>query len=237
MSRVTDSEINRFFGNLVSKRASNIVDGDRSTKGRPNGRKPIAFDDVTLVRQFRQGDMESFSLLVAKYQDRIYNMLLRMCGRAADAEELAQEAFLRAMERIEQFHGRSKFYTWLFRIAANLAISHRRRSGRIKFHSLTAPDDYDSRASDALTSATAAQRQTGPQEAAIAAETNRQVMAALGELDEEFRLVVVLRDIEEMDYAQVADVMNVPVGTVKSRLHRARLMLRDRLRGLLNHDE
>jgi RNA polymerase sigma-70 factor (ECF subfamily) len=224
----------------VAKRASNSMEGDRGAKGAKGGaggRKPIAFDDLTLVQRFRQGDMESFSLLVAKYQDRIYNMLLRMCGRAADAEELAQEAFLRAMERIGQFHGRSKFYTWLFRIAANLAISHRRRGGRIKFHSLTGPEDGDSSAGDVLTSGLAAKRQGGPHEAAVAVETNERVMVALGELDDEFRLVIVLRDIEEMDYAQVADVMNVPVGTVKSRLHRARAMLRDRLRGLLDDYE
>ncbi len=224
----------------MAKRASNSVEGDRGVKGAKgggDGRKPIAFDDVTLVRRFRQGDMESFSLLVAKYQDRIYNMLLRMCGRPADAEELAQEAFLRAMERIGQFHGRSKFYTWLFRIAANLASSHRRRSGRIKFHSLSGPEDGDSSSTDALTSEMAARCQIGPQEAAVAAEMNQHVMSALGKLDDEFRLVIVLRDIEEMDYAQVADVMNVPVGTVKSRLHRARAMLRDRLRGLLDDYE
>ena len=221
----------------MTKRTSNSVDGDRGAKGGPDGRKPIAFDDLTLVQRFRQGDIESFSLLVEKYQDRIYNMLLRMCGRPADAEELAQEAFLRAMERIGQFHGRSKFYTWLFRIAANLAISHRRRGGRIKFHSLTGPEDGDSSGSDALTSGLAAKRQGGPQAAAVAAETSEYVMEALGELDDEFRLVVVLRDIEEMDYAQVADVMNVPVGTVKSRLHRARALLRDRLRGLLDDYE
>ncbi len=224
----------------MTEKTSNSVEGDRGVKGAnggPGGRKPIAFDDATLVQRFRQGDMESFSLLVAKYQDRIYNMLLRMCGRPADAEELAQEAFLRAMERIGQFRGKSKFYTWLFRIAANLAISHRRRSGRIKFHSLSGPEDGDSGGGDALTAMMAEKRHIGPQEAAVAAETNQRVMLALGELDEEFRLVIVLRDIEEMDYAQVADVMNVPVGTVKSRLYRARGMLRDRLRGLLDDYE
>jgi len=213
------------------------MEGDRGAKGVSEGRKPIAFDDLTLVQRFRQGDMESFSLLVAKYQDRIYNMLLRMCGRPDDAEELAQEAFLRAMERIGQFHGRSKFYTWLFRIAANLAISQKRRGGRIKFHSLSGPEGSDSSAGDAITSPLAARRQSGPQEAAITAETHQRVMDALAELDDEFRLVVVLRDIEEMDYAQVADVMNVPLGTVKSRLHRARIMLRDRLRDLLDDYE
>ena len=132
------------------------MDGDRGAKsagGGPEGPRSIAFDVLTLVKRFRQGDMESFAVLVAKYQDRIYNMLLRMCGRAADAEELAQEAFLRAMERIGQFHGKSKFYTWLFRIAANLASSHRRRSGRIKFHSLSGPEDGAPGGGDALTRA------------------------------------------------------------------------------------
>jgi RNA polymerase sigma-70 factor (ECF subfamily) len=224
----------------VAKRASNSMAGGRGAKGArggPDGLKPIAFDDQTLVQRFRQGDMESFSLLVAKYQDRVYNMLLRMCGRPADAEELAQEAFLRAMERIGQFHGRSKFYTWLFRIAANLAISHRRRGGRIKFHSLTGPDDGDSSGEDALGLNLVFKQQSGPPEAAAAAEMNEYVMAALAELDDEFRLVIVLRDIEEMDYSQVADVIDVPVGTVKSRLHRARAMLKDKLRGLLDDYE
>ena len=221
----------------MTKRTSNNMDGDRGAESAPDGRKPIAFDDLTLVQRFRQGDMESFSLLVAKYQDRIYNMLLRMCGEPADAEELAQETFLRAMERIGQFQGRSKFYTWLFRIAANLAISHKRRGGRIKFHSLSGPEDGDSSAGDAITSPLAAKRQSGPQETAVAAETHQRVMDALGELDDEFRLVIVLRDIEEMDYAQVADVMNVPLGTVKSRLHRARMMVRDRLKDLLDDYE
>jgi RNA polymerase sigma-70 factor (ECF subfamily) len=213
------------------------MDGDRDAKGDPERREPIASDDLALVQRFRQGDKDAFSLLIVKYQDRIYNMLLRMCGQPADAEELAQEAFLRAMERIEQFRGKSKFYTWLFRIAANLAISHRRRGARIKFHSLSGPEDGDSSSGDARTSPLAARRQSGPQEAAVAAETNQRVMDALGELDEEFRLVIVLRDIEDMDYAQVADVMNVPMGTVKSRLHRARTILRDSLRDLLDDHE
>jgi len=225
-----------FFGNLVTYRASNILAGQGGAAARRQASaKPIAFDDVALVQQFRKGDMESFSLLVAKYQDRIYNMLFRMCGRPADAEELAQDTFLRAMERIGQFRGRSKFYTWMFRIAANLAISRRRRDGRIRFHSLSGTDEYDDGGS-ALTASTAARPEPGPRAAAIAAETNERVMAALDELDEEFRVVVVLRDIEEMDYAQVADVLDVPVGTVKSRLHRARCILKDKLKGLMNGD-
>ena len=102
---------------------------------------PIAFEDAVLVDRFRRGDMQAFGALVAKYQDRIFNLVLRMCPNRAEAEELAQESFLRAIERIDQFRGQSRFYTWLFRIATNLTLSHRRRAGRIKFRSIDSLED------------------------------------------------------------------------------------------------
>lgn len=177
--------------------------------------------------------MHAFGLLVAKYQDRIYNMVFRMCASRADAEELAQEAFLRAMERIEQFRGQSRFYTWLFRIAANLTISHRRRSRRVKFRSLTHSEEYDGTQAEDLTAVVAQQRSPGPVTAAVTAEINDRVDQAIDELDDDFRIVVVLRDIEELDYAEIAGVLDLPIGTVKSRLHRARCMLRDKLADLM----
>ena len=177
--------------------------------------------------------MRAFGLLVAKYQDRIFNMVLRMCPQRAVAEELTQEAFLKALERLGQFRGQSKFYTWLFRIAANLAISHRRRAGRVRFQSLTGPEEFENSQADRLTAAQAAKRQAGPLETAISGENRRRIALALDELDEEFRLVVILRDIEEMDYAEIATVTGLPVGTVKSRLHRARCALREKLRDLI----
>ncbi|KKL16836.1 hypothetical protein LCGC14_2491570, partial [marine sediment metagenome] len=106
------------------------------------GGQTISFEDATLVERARSGDMQAFGALVAKYQDRVFNMVYRMCGRREDAEELSQEAFLKALEKITQFRSQSSFYTWLFRIAANLVISHRRRSGRITFHTLD-PSDAD----------------------------------------------------------------------------------------------
>jgi len=177
--------------------------------------------------------MRAFGLLVAKYQDRIFNMVLRMCPQRAVAEELTQEAFLKALQRLNQFRGHSKFYTWLFRIAANLTISHGRRAGRVRFQSLTGPEEFEGSQADRLTAAQAARRQPGPQEAAMSAENRRRIAQALDELDEEFRLVVILRDMEEMDYAEIAAVTGLPVGTVKSRLHRARCALRDKLRDLV----
>jgi len=219
-----------FFGNLVTEQASNILAGDEALTGGKAARPAtISLDDADLVERCRKGDMQAFGILVTKYQARVFNMIFRMCGRRADAEELAQEVFLKALERLDQFRGQSKFYTWLFRIAANLTISHRRRNGRIKFQSLTRCDDYDGAQAESLTAELAERRTANPGTNAISAETADIVAAALDELDNEYRLVVVLRDIEGMDYARIGEVLELPVGTVKSRLHRARCLLRNKL--------
>jgi RNA polymerase sigma-70 factor (ECF subfamily) len=194
--------------------------------------RTIVFDDDALVERCRKGDMQAFGSLVAKYQDRVLNLIFRMVGRWADAEELAQETFLKALERIGQFRGHSGFYTWLFRIAANLAISHRRRAGRIHFGPLGGTEDLDQTQAHSLTADLAARREASPPAAAQAAEEAKRVMQALEGLDDEFRLVLVLRDVEDMDYAQIAKVLELPAGTVKSRIHRARCLLKDALSDL-----
>jgi len=223
-----------FSGNQVKRKASNIV---ARTKGGGDEEvvagRAISFEDAALVERSQKGDMEAFGTLVAKYQDRVFNMVYRMCGRREDAEELAQEAFLKALEKMAQFRGQSRFYTWLFRIAANLVISHRRRGVRIKFQSLSAPEELGRTQAGTLTTPTAAGRELSPPDAAMSAETQRRVALALEELDDEMRIMVVLRDVEDMDYSQMAEVLGVPVGTVKSRLHRARLALKEKLADLV----
>lgn len=227
------SDGREFFGNLLTKPASNMLAEDPMTAPpHPAARGTIVFEDAALVDRSRKGDMQAFGSLVAKYQDRIYNLVLRMCGRPSDAEELAQETFLKALERISQFRGTSQFYTWLFRIAANLTISHRRRVGRVKFQSLTGSEEFEESQAAALTAAMAQRREPAPETHAMSAETNRRVMQALEELDDEFRLVVLLRDVEDMDYSEIAQVLGLPSGTVKSRLHRARCILKERLADL-----
>jgi RNA polymerase sigma-70 factor (ECF subfamily) len=216
----------------VSHQASKQVSRDKDASA-GDGEGVIAFDDRTLVDRSRRGDMRAYGALVAKYQERIYNLIYRMCSRRADVEELAQETFLKALERIGQFRGNSQFYTWLFRIAVNLTISHRRRAGRIRFHSMTGPEEYDEVGSDSLTARLAQRRDAPPDRSAMAGEASGRIAQALDELDEEFRIVVALRDIEDMDYASIADVIGVPVGTVKSRLHRARGLLRQKLGDLV----
>ncbi len=214
--------------------ASKQLVGDSTGGGSGRGAKgKVAFDDDVLVERCKKGDMEAFGLLVAKHQDRIFNTIYRICGHRADAEELAQDVFLKVLERIGQFRGGSHFYTWLYRIAVNTTISHRRRAGRVKFGSLSGPPGFENSQAGALTAKLAERRQSGPAAAAVAAETHRRVIDALETLDDEFRLVVVLRDVEEMNYAQISRVLDVPVGTVKSRLHRGRTLLREKLADLV----
>ena len=208
--------------------------GERSEERAGGESSEMVFDDAALVQRTRKGDMRAFGMLVAKYQDRVFNLTLRMCPRHAEAEELAQETFLRALERIGQFRGNSSFYTWLFRIGANLTLSHRRRVGRVRFQSLSGPEESGGTQADHLTSAMAAKRQMDPPTAAIAGETRRRILEALEELDDDFRLVVLLRDVEEMNYDEIAQVTGLPLGTVKSRLHRARCLLKQSLADLMD---
>lgn len=191
----------------------------------------IPLDDAAILKRCREGEVAAFGQLVHKYQDRLFNAILRMCGNRDDAEELCQETFVKALESLGRFREDSGFYTWLFRIGMNLTISHRRRGGRVKFHSLepAGQDDGTSRSAAVL----ADQRGLDPAEEVARNDADRRVLEALAELAEDFRAVVILRDIEDMDYEQISRVLDVPVGTVKSRLYRARCMLHEKLKDTL----
>lgn len=226
--------LSQISGNMAANKASKLASQTQPVGQEASSRRTVAFEDDELVLRCQDGDMQAFGSLVAKYQDRVYNLMFRMVGRRALAEELAQEAFLKALERIGQFRRASRFYTWLFRIAANLAISHRRRAVRVRFHSLSGPEDGDGNLADPLTAGIAERRDPGPEAMAMSQETRERISAALCELDEEFRIVVVLRDREGLDYAEIAEVLDLPVGTVKSRLHRGRNLLREKLIDLID---
>lgn len=179
--------------------------------------------DAALVERVRSGEAAAFDELVVKYQDRVFNTCYRMCGNHADAADLAQTAFIQAYRALHTFRGRSGFFTWMFRIAANVTLSHRRRRGP-RLVSQVPDGDHP------VTQHAAGPRDGDGFEAVEREETRRRLEAALARLDEEFRIVVVLKDVEEMDYAAIADTLDLPLGTVKSRLHRGRMMLRDLLR-------
>lgn len=185
--------------------------------------------DPELVQACCDGQAEAFQELVLRYQDRTYNAVLRMVVSPEDARDVVQEAFLKAYENLGQFRGASGFYTWLFRIAVNLALTLRRRSTRLK---LVRPLDD---AAEVQLSQTQAGRlaQASPEAAMETAERDRFISQALEELDGEHRAAIVLRDIEGLDYQTIASILDVPPGTVKSRIHRARMVLRDRLKDVI----
>ncbi len=188
-----------------------------------------AADEAVLVESARSGDMNAFSRLVVQYQDRVLNTCWRLSGRLEDAEDLTQETFLKALESIGAFRGQSGFYTWLFRIAVNVSISHRRRKGRMPRLSLYAGDGQGELAE----TLPAGSKALDPSARLSAQEMQRLVQDGLDSLDDDHRAVVVLRDLEGFDYRQIAEIIEAPEGTVKSRLHRARMELRDRLKDVL----
>jgi len=194
----------------------------------------INIDDSVLVQQSQAGDTPSMERLILKYQHRIYNVILKMCGNADDAAELTQETFVKVIESIEKFKGRSSFYTWLFRIAVNLTLNHCQRSARTATRSLDAEEtDPDSDTSPLLKDLLSDDRAVDPAVLAQSRELCDLAKRLLLELEEPQRAVVVLRDIEGMDYAQIADVLDLELGTVRSRLSRARSHLRDTLENML----
>ncbi len=191
--------------------------------------------DLALTRRLQAGDMSAFGELVQRYQDRVYNTVWRICGQAEDARDLTQDAFIKAYQSIGSFRGQATFYTWLFRIAVNLTLSSMRSARRRGTVSLDAPLQAESGNHQASSLAARMQDRSlkDPSTRACQTESHAQVVRALNKLDEEFRAVVVLRDMEGFDYRQIADILGIAPGTVKSRLHRARSALRDMLEPML----
>ncbi len=194
----------------------------------------INIDDTVLVELCREGDSAAMERLIIKYQNRIYNTILKICANVDDAAELTQETFVKIIENIDKFEGRSSFYTWAFRIAVNLTLNYCKRNVRLGFKSLDAQSDESTQQTKKvlkqfLTDA----RSPDPAVEVQAKEIGELVIKALMKLDDDQRTIIVLRDIEGMNYAHIAQVLNIELGTVKSRLSRARSNLREFLEAVL----
>lgn len=180
-------------------------------------------DDAQLIEATRAGDSAAFGQLVERYQDRLYNSLLRVLGSAEDARDVVQDAFVQAFLKLETFRGSAAFYTWLYRIAFNLAMSHARK--RRPTASLEqAKANFGREPVDG---------QPTPEVHMVRRERIQMVHAALAALSAEYRQILVLRELEGCRYDQIAEILDLPVGTVRSRLFRAREQLRDRLAPVL----
>ena len=185
-------------------------------------------EDVLLDR-CRKGDMAAFGQLIEKYQDRLFNVILRMVSNYDDAQELTQDAFCRAIKGIKKFRGNSGFYTWLFRIGVNLSINYKHRKELVRFSSIESSSDATGRQADGLKAIIQAKDDTSPSRQVQIKEEHQRILKALEQLEPPARAVVVLRDIEGLNYSQIARILDVPTGTVKSRLCRARTVLRKML--------
>jgi len=195
----------------------------------------VTINDAVLIEQYRKGDSEAMERLVLKYQNRIYNVILKICADPDDAAELTQETFVKVIENLNKFEGRSGFYTWTFRIAVNLTLNYCQRNSRLAFRSLDAEQQQqdDSQVKQVLKDFLSDDSSPDPAAEVQSKELYRIAARTLMGLDEAHRAVIVLRDIEGMSYARIAEVLDIELGTVRSRLSRARSKMRDILEDIL----
>ena len=194
----------------------------------------IKIGDDVLVEQCQQGDISAMERLILKYQNRLYNVILRICSNPDDAAELTQETFVKIIENIGRFEGKSRFYTWAFRIAVNLTINYCRKNARLGFKSLDSDDsEVGERTSQALREFLKDEKSPDPAGVAQNRELCELVSQTIMALEEDHRAVLVLRDIEGMSYAQIAQVLEIELGTVRSRISRARSKFKEILEAII----
>lgn len=185
-------------------------------------------DESAMIAAILAGDKRQFHDLIRPFERRVYLMALSLLRNEAEAEEVAQETFLRAFRSLASFRADAKFSTWLISITLNEARTRLRRSQTVKFESLDAPEDEDPEARH-LTPALLRDWREVPSEAVERSEVRAILRRAIDELPTIYREVFMLRDVEEMSVNEIAKAMNLGVSAVKVRLHRARLMLQKRL--------
>ena len=189
-----------------------------------------ARSDSELIAASLARDTAAFGELVARYQNRLYHSLIHVTGSSEDAKDVAQEAFILAFQKLNTFRGDSQFYSWLFRIALNASVNFRRKN-RSLGHSIEATKERIG------SEPTDGHADTAPDQPLEQAERQQIVRTALAQMTEEFRIPLVLAEMEEMKYDEIAALLQCPIGTVRSRIHRGRAELREKLRRLLKDEE
>lgn len=179
--------------------------------------------DFDLLRRCQDKDKSAFEELVLKYQDKVYSTAFHLLGNEADAFDASQEAFLKAYQSIKNFRGDSSFSTWIYRIVTNVCLDELRRRGRRRFISIDGGDEDIPRE--------IADEAAGPEEIALKNADRAELLRALSTLGAKHRAVLVLRDIKGLTYEEISGVLKCSVGTVKSRLFRARAALAKRFSG------
>jgi RNA polymerase sigma-70 factor, ECF subfamily len=215
-------------------------DFDRSKENGPKSGNPgpdpnvispdaVNIDDHQLIEECLAGRSEAFGELVVRYQDRLFHTLLFVTGAADQAQDVAQDAFVHAFAKLSTFRGESAFYSWLFRIAMNAAVSRKRRDRRMSASLDAARENAGHEPIDAHPA-------SEPSHSIEVSERQALVRAALAELSEEYRTVLVLKEMEDLRYEEIAEIVGCPIGTVRSRIHRARSELREKLAVLFKEE-
>lgn len=186
--------------------------------------------DQELVERVQQGDKRAFDLLVQKYQHKIVKLISRYVRDPDESLDVAQETFIKAYRALANFRGESAFYTWLYRIAINTAKNHLVALGR-------RPPDTDIDAADAvqldMESSMSLRESDTPEHMALKDEIERTIFQAIDDLPEDLRTAITLRELEGLSYEEIAEAMNCPIGTVRSRIFRAREAIDTKLKPLL----
>lgn len=187
-------------------------------------------NDQALVERVQQGDKRAFDVLVLKYQSRVIKVITRYLRDPVEAMDLAQEAFIKAYRALPNFRGDSAFYTWLYRIAINTAKNYVVAQGR-----RPPTDDVEASEAEFYEGPSALKDTSTPERMALRDEIERVVFEAIEALPEDLKTAITLRELEDMSYEEIAEVMNCPIGTVRSRIFRAREAIDKKLKPLLGN--
>jgi RNA polymerase sigma-70 factor (ECF subfamily) len=204
----------------------------------PSGKQPPTPSDEQLVAATLGGDRNSYRTLVERYQDRLLRIALEIVKNPTDAEDIVQESFVKAFLSLDKFKGNSSFFTWLYRITFNMAVDFKRRAQRrggshfeYKEHLSVSTDVRGGDTNEPVTEQTTlSQNVEGPHEALVRKEAGRKIDQVFAQLSDEHRAVITLREVDGLDYEEIASILGVPRGTVMSRLFYARKALQRALR-------
>jgi RNA polymerase sigma-70 factor (ECF subfamily) len=188
-------------------------------------------DEIALIRRCKSNDNSAFNELLLAHQDKVFNTIHRMVNDRDEACDICQETFLRAFKSISDFQGDASFSTWVHRIAINLCLSYRR--DRKRNPAITMPLGHQSDSTKIVLTADPPDTRNEPSARAADRDRIQIIQQAIGSLDEEFRSVIVLRDIDGYSYGEIAGMVGCPAGTVRSRIFRARELLKEKLKGIL----
>lgn len=186
--------------------------------------------DQALIERVQNGDKQAFNLLVVKYQNKVCNLISRYVSNSGDVPDVAQEAFIKAYRALPGFRGESAFYTWLYRIAVNTAKNYLVAQGR-----RPPASDIDAEEAENYENGGALKEISNPENLMLSEQLKQVVFSTIESLPDDLKTAITLREIDGLSYEEIAEVMDCPVGTVRSRIFRAREAVDKRVRPLMNH--